>query len=66
VTWTPSTGEYWVVIMNADGSKGVDANVQVGVRVTILSWIGGGLLIGGLFVAMIGVVVIYFGAIRRR
>ncbi len=66
VTWTPSTGEYWVVIMNADGSKGVDANVQVGARVTILSWIGGGLLIGGLFVAMIGVVVIYFGVIRRR
>ena len=66
VTWTPSTGEYWVVIMNADGLKGVDANVQVGARVTILSWIGWGLLIGGLFVAMIGVVVIYFGAIHRR
>jgi hypothetical protein len=52
--------------MNADGLKGVDANVQVGARVTILSWIGWGLLIGGLFVAMIGVVVIYFGAIHRR
>jgi hypothetical protein len=66
VTWTPTTGDYWVVIMNADGSPQVDANVQVGARVTILSWIGWGLLIGGLLAAMAGVVVIYFGAIHRR
>jgi hypothetical protein len=52
--------------MNADGSKGVDANVQVGARVTILSWIGWGLLVGGILVAMVGVVIIYFGAIRRH
>jgi hypothetical protein len=66
VTWTPTTGDYWVVVMNADGSKGVDANVQVGARVTILSWIGWGLLVGGILVAMVGVVIIYFGAIRRH
>ncbi len=66
VTWTPTTGVYWVVVMNADGTKGVDAYVQVGVRVTFLSWIGWGLLIGGLLAAMAGVVVIYFGAIHRR
>jgi hypothetical protein len=66
VTWTPSSGEYWVVIMNADGSQGVDANVQVGARVTILSPIGWGLLIGGFLVALVGVVIIYFGAIHRR
>jgi len=65
ITWTPTSGDYWVVVMNADGSKGVDANVQVGARVTILSWIGWGLLIGGILVALIGVVIIYFGAIRR-
>ena len=66
LTWTPTSGEYWVVIMNADGQPGVDANVQVGARVTVLGWIGWGLLFGGLFVALIGVVIIYFGAIRRR
>ena len=52
--------------MNADGSQGVDANVQVGARVTILSSIGWGLLIGGFLVALVGVVIIYFGAIHRR
>jgi hypothetical protein len=66
VIWTPTIGEYWVVVMNADGSKAVDANVQVGARVTILNWIGWGLFIGGLLVALIGVIIIYFGAIHRR
>ncbi len=66
VTWTPISGEYWVVIMNADGSNGINADVQVGARVTILSWIGWGLLIGGILVALVGAVIIYFGAIRRR
>jgi len=65
VTWTPTTGDYWIVVMNADGSKDVDANVQVGARVTILSWIGWGLVIGGLLAALIGVVIIYFGYIRH-
>lgn len=66
VIWVPTAGDYWVVIMNADGSKGVDANVQVGARVPILNWIGWGLLIGGFLAAMVGVVIIYFGAIHRR
>ena len=65
ITWTPASGEYWVVVMNADGSKMVDVNAQVGARVTILRWVGWGLLIGGLLVALAGVAAIYFGAIRR-
>jgi hypothetical protein len=66
VTWTPTTGEYWVVVMNADGSKAIDADVQIGARITILSWISWGLVIGGILVALIGVVIIYFGVIRHR
>lgn len=65
VTWTPTTGEYWVVIMNADGSKAVDVDAQVGARVTILSWVGWGLLLGGIMVALVGVAALYFGALRR-
>ena len=65
ITWTPSAGEYWVVVMNADGSKAIDVNAQVGARVTILGWVGGGLLVGGLVIALLGVIVIYFGAFRR-
>ncbi|MGD0802997.1 MAG: zinc-ribbon domain-containing protein [Candidatus Bathyarchaeia archaeon] len=66
VKWTPTSGEYWVVIMNADGSKEVNADVQVGVRVTILSWISWGLLIGGILVALVGIIIIYFGAIHHH
>ena len=51
--------------MNADGSKAIDVNAQVGARVTILKWIGWGMLIGGLVIALLGVIVIYFGAFRR-
>lgn len=65
ITWTPSTGEYWVVVMNADGSKVIDVNAQVGARVTILKWIGWGMLFGGLVIALLGVIVMYFGAFRR-
>jgi hypothetical protein len=52
--------------MNADGSKAIDADVQIGARITILSWISWGLVIGGILVALIGVVIIYFGVIRHR
>ncbi len=66
ITWTPTSGEYWVVVMNADGSKAVDVDVQVGVRVTILNWIGWGLLIAGVLVAAVGVAALYFGVFRRH
>ena len=65
VTWTPTSGEYWVVIMNADGSTAVDVNAQVGARVTILGWIGWGLLFAGFIFGLAGIAVIYFGAFRR-
>ncbi|MCX6649072.1 MAG: zinc ribbon domain-containing protein [Candidatus Bathyarchaeota archaeon] len=65
VTWTPTTGEYWVVIMNADGSQAVNVDAQVGARVTVLSWVGWGLLFGGLILAFGGIAAVYFGAFRR-
>lgn len=66
ITWTPSTGEYWFVVMNADGSKVVDVDAQVGARVTILNWVGYGLMFGGIVLALIGLAAIYFGAFRRH
>lgn len=65
ITWTPTSGEYTVVIMNADGSKAVDVNAQVGVRVTVLSWVGYGLLIAGAILVALGVAAFYFGVFRR-
>jgi len=66
LTWTPSTGDYWLVVMNADGSKVLDANVQIGARVSIFSWAGLWMILGGIIFALGGVVIIYFGAIRRH
>jgi hypothetical protein len=38
-TWNASNGMKVVVIMNADGSSGVHANIQFGFKVPILSWL---------------------------
>jgi uncharacterized RDD family membrane protein YckC len=60
--WSPETGEYWVVLMNEDGSAGVDADLELVLSSEFLSaLIGGGLLAGGLVGLLIGGVLIYFG-----
>ena len=64
--WSPSTGDYWLVVMNADGSKVLDATIQIGARIAIFSWTGWGIVFSGIIVASLGVAIIYFGAIRRH
>jgi Domain of unknown function (DUF4389) len=45
--WQPSSGEWVVVVMNADGSAGVDVQADVGADVPVLTWVWAGLLIAG-------------------
>jgi hypothetical protein len=45
--WQPSGGEWVVVVMNADGSAGVDVQADVGAQVPVLTWVGVGLLVAG-------------------
>lgn len=66
MTWTPTSGDYWILVMNADGSKVVDLDMQLGVRVTVLNWVGWGLVIGGIIAGLVGFIIVYYGAIRRR
>ena len=62
--WTPISGEYVLVGMNADGSKGLDVNVQFGVKLpVVIRNIGYGLIAGGLIILLIGLFVI--NAVRR-
>ena len=44
VTWTPEGGDWMVVVMNADGSRGVDAVASAGAEMPSLVWLVGVLL----------------------
>jgi hypothetical protein len=48
VTWDVEHGSWSVVVMNADGSRGIDARVSAGANVPILSTVGWGALGAGL------------------
>ena len=60
LTWKVQRGGWSIVVMNADGSRGVDAGVSVGADVPILGPVGWGLAGGGLLLALIaaGLVVV--------
>ena len=63
--WPVEEGNWAVVIMNADGSAGVEAGVSVGAKAGFLVWVAGGLLaLGALFAAWAAT--IYFGLRRGR
>jgi hypothetical protein len=48
LTWKLRSGTWSVVVMNADGSPGVSASIDAGVKVPALLWAGIGLTAGGL------------------
>ena len=59
--WDLEGGQWSLVVMNADGSTPVAADLQLGVRIKILLWLSIGVLIGGLVLLAIGVTMIIFG-----
>ena len=48
LSWDVEDGDWSVVVMNADGSRGVDAGVRAGADLPFLSSLGWGITIGGL------------------
>jgi hypothetical protein len=68
VTWPVESGEWSVVIMNANGSPGVDVQARFGARVPSLRWVGIGLLAGGVFALLVGGLLLSLGTglIPRR
>ena len=44
LNWKPRPGSWRAVVMNADDSRGVSADLKFGVRTSLLWWLGAGLL----------------------
>jgi hypothetical protein len=44
LAWEPQPGEWRAVVMNADGSRGITAELRFGARTSLLWWVGAGLL----------------------
>lgn len=64
--WKVAKGDWSVVVMNADGSRKVDANISLGAKLRFIFWLGLGVLLFGLLVLAGGAALIYIGARRGR
>ena len=58
-------GDWSVVIMNADGSAGVSAEVEVGATLPIITWITFGALAVGCLSLFVGIILSVWGMRRR-
>jgi hypothetical protein len=59
--WDVEDGSWRIVVMNADGSPGIDADLSIGAELPNLVWIGIAILGAGGLLLVAGVVVIYLG-----
>jgi Domain of unknown function (DUF4389) len=65
LTWRLREGDWAVVLMNADGSKGVAANVKFGAKIGYLAEVTAGLLVAGALSLALAVFLIMRGGRRR-
>lgn len=63
--WEPEAGSYQLVIMNHDGSEGLDLNMKFMVQVPVIVFgLGVGFIVAGVVALLLGVLMIYF-SVRR-
>lgn len=63
--WPVRDGDYRVVVMNADGTAGVDSQLSVGVGLGGIFALGLGLLIGGVVLIALAIALLVFTRPRR-
>lgn len=66
ITWEPEAGNYYVVLMNADGSEGFAADIKLGVQVPFFGGLGDILIGVGVVIGIIGLAMIYFTIKRNQ
>jgi hypothetical protein len=66
VEWKVRSGNWSVVVMNADGSKNVDAGVSAGSDAPWLSAVGWGIIGGGALLMVVAGTLVYVGVRRPR
>jgi hypothetical protein len=65
LVWDAEDGDWSIVVMNADASRGVDAGVKAGAELSFLSGAGWGAIIAGLVVLSVAALLGVLG-IRQR
>ena len=66
LTWEVESGDWTVVVMNADGSAGVDVDARAGIKLDWLLPVAIGILVGGVLLLAGGTVLAVFGTSPRR
>jgi hypothetical protein len=66
LTWKVREGDWSVVLMNSDGSRGVAANIDVGAKMSFLLWVAIGSLLGGVLVTGGSAALVVLAARTRR
>jgi hypothetical protein len=66
LTWKVREGDWSFVLMNADGSRSVVADIDVGAKLSFLLWVALGLLLGGVLVVGGSTALIVLAARRRQ
>jgi hypothetical protein len=66
LNWTLATGDWTVVVMNADGSAGVRADLDLGGTLPFLRWATVGLLVAGAVLLLGGLLLALLPLVTRR
>ena len=65
ITWPVETGDWTLLVMNADGSRNVAADVAIGATVPVAGWVVAALVGAGALLMILSAGLFYAGLHRR-